>query len=213
LHEAAVIVETVAALEPKAVLDLGCGTGKYGFLVRERLDYSQQGNGVRIEGVEGYASYLGPVHDLIYDRVVVSDVCEFLAGAQAGSYDVALCLDVIEHLTPEGGAALIQDALRVATTLIISTPRGYYRQDGHENELERHLSWWPPEALMAAAPDAWCAIRRDRFATVAALSRQSEPVIVANSQFRDVVVYARSLVVPEILWAKVRGKAGPRVCD
>ena len=52
------IVNTVLELGPTRVLDLGMGTGKYGFLLREQTDLAQGRLSrddwrMRIDGVEG----------------------------------------------------------------------------------------------------------------------------------------------------------------
>ena len=95
LHEAAAIVQTAAALQPSSVIDLGCGTGKYGFLLREHLDLAAGRLGrdqwlVRIDAVEGYAPYVTELHRTIYDEIVVSDIGRHVAETSQ-RYELALC--------------------------------------------------------------------------------------------------------------------------
>ena len=55
------------------------------------------------------------------------------------------------------------------------TPRGFYKQEGHENTLERHLSWWPAQAIEAAGKrlGAHTVCTRSQGATVAVLSKKA----------------------------------------
>ena len=215
LGEAEAIVATAAALNPTRIVDLGCGTGKYGFLLRERLDLAcgradRSVWQVRIDAVDGYAPYLTDLHRSVYDEVIVADVREFVATA-SGRYELALALDVLEHFEPDDGAEFIRATLRISDHLIVSTPRGYYQQEGRANQLERHLSWWPAAELERAARSAGARIRvrRDRWATIAVFSTVGEAAVVADPFWRAAVIEVRSRLVPEVVWCRLRGKAGP----
>ena len=44
------VLDAILQLNPSSVLDIGCGSGKYGVLLREYLPKA------RIDGIEGFAS-------------------------------------------------------------------------------------------------------------------------------------------------------------
>lgn len=60
-------------------------------------------------------------------------------------YDVALCLDGIEHLTREDGLRLADRMTNLAKLSIIFTPLGFYKTDGKGSHA--HLSGWLPADL------------------------------------------------------------------
>lgn len=73
------VLQIVTMLNPHSVLDIGVGFGKYGFLLRELLDLKPGEEGGyakwsrRIDGIEVEARYLTPVHEYIYDRILIGD--------------------------------------------------------------------------------------------------------------------------------------------
>lgn len=210
------IIDTVLALRPHSVVDLGMGSGKYGYLLREQHDLADVQFGrddwrLRLVGVEGYAEYVGELQKMVYDEIVVSDVVDFLE-VTPEAFDVALALDILEHFEPQRGSQFIERALAVARFVVISSPRGFYRQDEHENVLERHKSWWPAKAMRRLAADlgAQIAVTQDRYATIAVLSSAGAPVVVKET-WPEVLSLLRSTVVPEIAWCRITGKAGPTI--
>src|SRR5439155_62198 len=75
------IVHLVRQLQPRSILDVGVGFGKWGHLFREYTDileaehepsrYDRENWQVRIEGIEGHAAYLTPMHHFLYDQIHV----------------------------------------------------------------------------------------------------------------------------------------------
>jgi hypothetical protein len=217
LRHVRLITDTVLALAPRSVVDLGMGTGKYGFLLREQHDFARVHWGeepwrLRLVGVEGYESYVTEVQRKVYDEVVVADVREFLARTDE-RFDVALALDVLEHFQPADGEACVAAALERAKHLVVLTPRGFYKQEGHDNTLERHLSWWPARALEATAArlGAHASVARSLGATVAVLSHDRAAPIATDRPVYETMIKARDRLVPDLWWSRIRGKAGPTV--
>jgi len=109
--------------DPKKVLDVGCGIG---MLVKE----------LRMLGVDGYGvEYskdfinLSPVKDYILEGTVFD--LDRLFGAN--SFDVVVCMEVLEHIPPTRLNAAIQSLKRIAkNNLVITMPSygpnvyGYY---------------------------------------------------------------------------------------
>jgi SAM-dependent methyltransferase len=129
-------------------LDIGCGNGKYGFLAREYLDiwhWRPWGSTV-VDGIEIHRPYILPHHELIYDTVHQGDALDVLPTLQ--EYDLAVCSDVIEHLSVVDGIRLLELILDVARVAFVATPVIFHPQGAvHGNEHERHISHWTPEML------------------------------------------------------------------
>ncbi|MCG3181301.1 MAG: hypothetical protein BIFFINMI_03681 [Phycisphaerae bacterium] len=143
------VMDLVAHLGPRSFLDVGCGSGRYGFLFREYLDYhpsaraaSADGGPGRVEAVEVHADYLTPRHRAIYDAIHVGDASAVLP--TLGQYDLVFCGDMIEHLDKPAGEALL-DAMfdRARLAVVVATPARWIEQDAEcGNEHERHRSLW-----------------------------------------------------------------------
>ena len=72
------IMDLVTIVDPRSVLDVGTGFGKYGILCREYLElwdgrqkYSDFKR--RIDGVEAFSPYITPLHNYVYDNLYVED--------------------------------------------------------------------------------------------------------------------------------------------
>lgn len=144
------ILGLVESLEPDSVLDLGVGFGKYGLLMREYLDVQREDYGYsewrrRIEGVEAFPEYLTPVHEFIYDEIHVGNMVEVLPRLTQ-RYDLAILIDVLEHLDYEDGCRVFEECRRVARNLLVSTPMDIGEQgEVFDNPWEEHRFQWQPE--------------------------------------------------------------------
>jgi hypothetical protein len=136
------VLHFVHACEPRAILDVGIGTGSYGLLLRQGLDI---GYGrvqpaewqVRIDGVEIFEGYRNPVWSYAYSQVLMGDVRQHLP--RLGAYDVVLCNDVLEHFPREEARQLVRTLLAQARVLIATTPNREYPQGAWGgNEAETH---------------------------------------------------------------------------
>lgn len=149
-----VVAAWVQALRPVSVLDVGIGFGKYGLLFREYLDVSPRSErhehhaapsaAVRIDGVEAWAPYVGPLQRAIYDRIFEGDALAVLPSL--GTYDLVFAADVLEHFTRVDGERFLEMAAARATLgVLIVTPALELPQDAvFGNPFERHQSAWSP---------------------------------------------------------------------
>jgi len=146
------VIHLLRQLKPRSILDVGVGFGKWGHLFREYTDileaeheparYQRMNWRVRIDGIEGHAAYLTPMHRFLYDRIHVGDAAQLLP--KLPRYDLIFLGDIIEHFEKAAGLALLAEAFaKAGKAVIVSTPKFETAQeDLCGNELERHRSLW-----------------------------------------------------------------------
>ncbi|MEO6393749.1 MAG: class I SAM-dependent methyltransferase [Pyrinomonadaceae bacterium] len=145
-HHITKMMDWVVRLQPRTILDIGVGFGKWGFLCREYLDifngrYKREEWQTRIEGVEAFRAYATPTYDYAYDQIHYGDVREILP--TLSGYDLIIIGDVIEHFEKPVGLELLAEMKRKSSFVLLSSPTEFYPQgDAFENEFERHLSFW-----------------------------------------------------------------------
>lgn len=147
-----IVIHLLRQLKPQSILDVGVGFGKWGHLFREYTDileaehdparYQRRHWRVRLDGIEGHAAYLTPMHRFLYNRIHVGDAAKLLP--KLPDYDLIFLGDIIEHFDKAAGVALLQQACRKANkAVIVSTPKFETEQENLcGNELERHRSLW-----------------------------------------------------------------------
>ena len=146
LYNIAPVMTVLMNLKPKSVLDVGCGFGKYGMLMREYLDIGQGRLErprwqVRLVAIDAFGGYRNPVWDFVYEEIHIGEAQAIVP--TLGRFDAILIADVIEHLDMEVGTELVRQCLAHTGVLIVSTPREFAVQhDTHGNPYERHRSAW-----------------------------------------------------------------------
>jgi SAM-dependent methyltransferase len=140
------IIERSVALDPKSVLDIGIGFGKYGYLLREYLDvmryrYRKNEWVTRIDAIEAHPDYVLTLHQYIYDDIYIGNAAESIKKFPDKFYDLILVIDVLEHFEKEVGLAFLSECKRVGKTTIICTPVNFFEQGAvFNNEYEIHKS-------------------------------------------------------------------------
>ena len=126
---------TAAAFEaigdaPRSVLDVGCGVGTF-------LEVCQTSGVAAIKGLEG--DWLDP-EDLVIDRSSLThhDLREPLP--ELGQFDLAISLEVAEHLPPSRADTFVKDLCLRAPAVMFSAAIPLQGGVGHLNE--RWPSWW-----------------------------------------------------------------------
>lgn len=129
------VVGVIARLAPHSVLDVGAGYGKYGVLAREYAPAT------RVDAIDA-----NPPRYPVYDHVYVGDLRQIdtLLPADAPTYDLALFLDVIEHLEKSEAFALTDKLVRRCRRVVITTPWGFRPQEIPGMPFETHRSGWFP---------------------------------------------------------------------
>jgi len=126
------ILKEIERINPKTVLDIGFGRGKYGFLIKE---YYPE---IKVDGLEVFKDYVKPMHKEIYDKVIVGDIF----ASEIPKYDLYLIVDVIEHWDKEKAHTLLEKLTKMGKVLV-STPRSVGPQGAeYGNIWETHVSQW-----------------------------------------------------------------------
>ena len=151
------VVGYAERLAPQSVLDIGTGMGQYGLLLRNSLEsvnlFEIHDNigwqrprsewRIRIDGIEGFAGYITPVHDYSYSNMIICDAIRALKNISSNSYDLVLAVDIIEHFDKVDALVFIDECQRVCSKgLLIATPREFIVQGVPANPLENHRSHW-----------------------------------------------------------------------
>jgi hypothetical protein len=150
-------VEAIMRIEPKRVLDIGVGFGRWGMIVREfcELWYGRVHRSewqIEIEGVEGYAPAIEQHHHSFYNKIHVGDFRE-IAPTLKGRWDLVIFGDVLEHFEKAEARGLLNRALEQSEYVLVNIPLGtdWPQEDIYENLYERHLSVWSADEFKAFA--------------------------------------------------------------
>lgn len=166
------VINLVMQLQPRSILEIGTGFGKYGMLFREYLDIwgaaadpgrlAPQNWQVRIDGIEYFESYITDLQRHIYDRIIIGDAMDEID--RLPSYDLVFLGDVIEHFPKEDGQLLLKKCLTHANRMVIVTTPNYFNPQGAEygNTKETHHCLWTREDF-AVHPGAKCFLVADRY--------------------------------------------------
>ncbi len=129
------VVDLIARAQPASVLDVGAGWGKYGVLTREYAAPQ------RVDAVD-----VNPPRYPVYDHLYLGDVRELdrLIPADTPRYDLALFIDVIEHLEKAEAWTLLDRLARRARRVLVVTPGGFRAQEVPGQPFETHRSGWYP---------------------------------------------------------------------
>lgn len=127
--------------DAKSILDVGCGKGDpVRFINRNKTYYTV--------GLDIFKPYLEMCRRYgTHDDYVLCDIKNL--PIKNGSFDVALCVEVLEHLDRKDGPLFIKSLEKVARKqVIITTPVGNYRQFAFdENPFQEHKYVWQPKEL------------------------------------------------------------------
>jgi SAM-dependent methyltransferase len=125
----------------RTFLDVGCGHGKWGFLLKSYRWTS--GEAVEVTGIDLFEPHIRALRTHgIYDHLQVASATELPFPDK--SFDSAVACEVVEHLDQEGGRKLIAELKRVCRlSFVVTTPNYPCLRGGGEsmngfNEYEAH---------------------------------------------------------------------------
>ena len=145
------IMSAVMQIKPKSVLDIGCGNGKYGFLVQEYMRYWMGIEEPHIDAIEIFDPYLGIAQSMIYKKIIQHDALEALWQMEDKEYDLILAVDILEHYEINEGALMLDEMKRVGKNIIVCTPIKVSNQGAvFGNEYETHRSQWEADDILQA---------------------------------------------------------------
>lgn len=121
---AAVVPVLVGLFGPRSVVDIGCGEGSWL-------------SAFRAHGIEDVMGVEGPwaanqCRALFGDRFIERDLTQSLALPR--TFDLALCLEVVEHLPADAAEKLAVDLTRLAPIVVFSAAIPFQGGDGHVSE-------------------------------------------------------------------------------
>ena len=110
--------------QPKSIIDIGCGVGNW-------LSVFQKHGVTKVKGIDG--SYV--------DKSQLRIAPEFFEAAdlvqpitETGTYDMAMTLEVAEHLPDASAAKFVEELTRLAPVVLFSAAVPYQGGTGHINE-------------------------------------------------------------------------------
>lgn len=137
------ILASLQNFNPKSILDLGCGIGAYGWMIRRYLKADTW-----LVGADGYFPYLTTEYPRLYNVLVKADVFDFVEGRVSIPTECVMCMDVIEHFESDK-AKRLSDWLLGQKLAYLSTPLFWFEQDAqHGNELEKHRTGFSFEEVV-----------------------------------------------------------------
>jgi len=141
-------IDLIRKINPKTILDIGIGFGRWGFLFREFLEIwdgeNYSGKWKRkIDGVEIFPDYIKEYHNYFYNAIYFENALDFIKHYN-GYYDLINCGDIIEHMKKEDGKTLIDLCLKKCKYLLINIPIGkdWEQKGSNINKFEAHKSFW-----------------------------------------------------------------------
>jgi hypothetical protein len=125
-------------VETDSLIDLGCGRGVIGVLVRIYR------NPERLVGIDAFSPYVEFCRRYnFYDEVYCYDLRQTPLPFKDKEFDVATCIEVLEHIPKDKGLRLLREMERIAKKVIITTPNGYVSQKPLDNNpSQKHVSSW-----------------------------------------------------------------------
>jgi ubiquinone/menaquinone biosynthesis C-methylase UbiE len=126
-----------------SLVDVGCGRGIVGAMTRIYRTPK------RLVGIDVFPDYIDFCKRyFMYDELYLLDLRQTPLPFKDHEFEVATCIETIEHLPKIHGEKLLEELHRVADTVIVSTPSSFFKQPkGHveRNSFQAHVSHWTVE--------------------------------------------------------------------
>jgi trans-aconitate methyltransferase len=130
------VLDIMEELIPCSVLDVGCGRGTIGKIIKNELPDFE------LYGIEVYTAYLEdmPEYEMIYIQDYLSEY------RNHDNYDLYLFIDVLEHFPRGTAIKIIQFLKALNKKIILSVPiaqKHWHQAEEFEiNPYEKHLHNW-----------------------------------------------------------------------
>jgi 2-polyprenyl-3-methyl-5-hydroxy-6-metoxy-1,4-benzoquinol methylase len=179
------IMEMIISVNPKSVLDVGSGFGKFGVLCREYLELwdgrQKYEFNRRVDCVEVFQKYISPLYEYIYDNIYNNNILE-IAPKLDNKYDLILLIDVLEHFEKSDGFNLLTTLLANNECILVSTPKKPTPQkDAFNNVHEIHRSVWSAKELSSLGNTAFV---RDDISLISIISLNRNVITRFNQNMK-----------------------------
>ena len=144
------ILEVVEKQNPKSVLDIGAGMGKYGIRIREQYLSAKAEKGelepvddIEIDAVEDTEYLLKRIAEAnIYNKIYQKSIFTI---SNLRDYDLILLIDVVEHWDKHETRLILRDLVEKGNVLV-STPKrvGMYKEHFY-GDPRHHISQFTKE--------------------------------------------------------------------
>lgn len=134
----------VPSVKGKTVVDVACGKGKWGYLVRT----DRGGDKAYLVGCDVFRPYLSYVKEhKVYDDCILCDATQ--PPYRNSVAEVVIACEILEHLEKADGHRLLAELERICKgKLIVTTPNVFVPQKGDENNVcQAHISAWNSKEL------------------------------------------------------------------
>lgn len=150
------IMNRIQSIRPESALDIGVGTGQWGFMLRNYLDMrygriERKNWKLTLDGIEGFQQYRNPAWDY-YDNVVIGDAFDVLRNG-GRCYDAILMIEVLEHFQKDTGIWVLKKLAEIGRHVFVSyanMEQGAFMG----NSFEVHRSVWTDEEILTLLPNA-----------------------------------------------------------
>lgn len=130
-------------LQKKTLLDIGCGKGVWGFMIRAQRDLA----GSTFIGIDLNETYLDfAKKHRVYNKLLKTNLKKKLPLLDQ-SVDFIICSEVIEHIKKDEGFHLLDEIERIIKPggrVIITTPN-VWLESPFDEPLDKHYSLWNPQ--------------------------------------------------------------------
>lgn len=128
-----VIKKIMDLVQPKSMLELGCGQGKLGELLQERSEPVALTAVQKIFSAEDQPA----LAKRGYQEIIDADIMDYFRVGFDEVYDMVVALDVIEHFLYSDVISIINFALYRSDYMLLVWPSAH-PQDGVHNAFDRH---------------------------------------------------------------------------
>ncbi|NBB78371.1 MAG: methyltransferase domain-containing protein [Verrucomicrobia bacterium] len=119
----------ISGYSPERVIEFGCGTG--------RLLYPYHRRGISVKGLE-LSTFAKEISKLPDSRLESHDLTKPYSASE--TYDIALCIEVVEHLPPSASDIIVSSISDSAPVAIITSARP--GQGGTHHVNEQPFEYW-----------------------------------------------------------------------
>lgn len=149
----------VNKIQPKNIVDIGIGFGRWGFLCRELLDglhgrFERISWKTNIVGIEIFNKFITSLQKYIYSRIFIDDGYAWLKNYAQNNkddrnIDLIIFGDVLEHMPKEKAIKCLELGIALSNYVLAGIPIGYEYKQGEcfGNPYEAHLCEWTVEEL------------------------------------------------------------------